>query len=479
MTKKTKIVCTIGPASSSPEVLRALAEAGMNVARINFSHGTHDANGKIIKTIKDLREKTGKNLGILQDLGGPKIRVGQLPQEGVALPEGDTIRLRSDKEHRAYEKGEPIPVNYPALLQDVPERSRVLLDDGLLELKVERHRGGCLECRVLHGGRLYSHKGVNFPDLILSLGAPTEKDLEDLRFGLAQGVDFVALSFVQTAADLEAVREVVNASKSAPGVIAKLERASALQNLDSIIAASDGIMVARGDLGIEADISMIPVYQKTAIRKANLIGVPVITATQMLDSMIRNPLPTRAEVTDVANAIYDGSDAIMLSGETAVGAYPVDSVRMMRRIADHVEENLGLDRGWVRAEEQQSVYSTQLAVAHSVCQTAERLNARCIVAQTISGTTARLISMYRPCTPILALTPEEATFHQLSLVWGIEALLIPKFEKDFLRTTAAGDRILIGRGYAQKGDLVVVSAGIPAAKSGGTNVMKLHTVDSD
>jgi len=451
----------------------------MNVARINFSHGTHDANGKIIKTIKDLREKTGKNLGILQDLGGPKIRVGQLPQEGVALPEGDTIRLRSDKEHRAYEEGEPIPVNYPALLQDVPERSRVLLDDGLLELKVERHRGGCLECRVLHGGRLYSHKGVNFPDLILSLGAPTEKDLEDLRFGLAQGVDFVALSFVQTAADLEAVREVVNASKSAPGVIAKLERASALQNLDSIIAASDGIMVARGDLGIEADISMIPVYQKTAIRKANLIGVPVITATQMLDSMIRNPLPTRAEVTDVANAIYDGSDAIMLSGETAVGAYPVDSVRMMRRIADHVEENLGLDRGWVRAEEQQSVYSTQLAVAHSVCQTAERLNARCIVAQTISGTTARLISMYRPCTPILALTPEEATFHQLSLVWGIEALLIPKFEKDFLRTTAAGDRILIGRGYAQKGDLVVVSAGIPAAKSGGTNVMKLHTVDSD
>jgi pyruvate kinase len=199
----------------------------------------------------------------------------------------------------------------------------------------------------------------------------------------------------------------------------------------------------------------------------------------MLDSMIRNPLPTRAEVTDVANAIYDGSDAIMLSGETAVGAYPVQSVRMMRRIADHVEENLGLDRGWVRAEEQESGYSTQLAVAHSVCQTAERLGARCIVAQTISGTTARLISMYRPCTPIIGLTPEETTFHQLSLVWGIESLLIPKFDKDFLKTAAAGDKILIEKGYAQKGDLVVISAGIPAAKSGGTNVMKLHTVDSD
>lgn len=479
MTKKTKIVCTIGPASSSAEVLGALAEAGMNVARINFSHGTHESNSKIIRSIKDLREKTGKNLGILQDLGGPKIRVGHLPQEGVSLPEGDTIRLRSDTQQCEYEEGKPIPINYAALLQDVPDGARILLDDGLLELKVERHSGGCLQCRVLHGGRLYSHKGANFPDLILSLGAPTEKDLDDLRFGLTQGVDFVALSFVQTATDLQAVREVVEASKSAPGVIAKLERASALKNLDSIIRASDGIMVARGDLGIEADISMIPVYQKTAIRKANLIGVPVITATQMLDSMIRNPLPTRAEVTDVANAIYDGSDAIMLSGETAVGAYPVDSVSMMRRIADHVEENLGLDRGWVRAEEQESVYSTELAVAHSVCQTAERLNARCIVAQTISGTTARLISMYRPCTPILALTPEETTFHQLSLVWGIEVLLIPKFEKDFLRTTAAGDRILIERGYARKGDLVVVSAGIPAAKSGGTNVMKLHSVGSD
>ena len=289
----------------------------------------------------------------------------------------------------------------------------------------------------------------------------------------------MALSFVQTPADLEAIREVVGDSDTSPCVIAKLERGSALQNLDSIIAASDGIMVARGDLGIEADISMIPVYQKTAIRKANLVGIPVITATQMLDSMIRNPLPTRAEVTDVANAIYDGSDAIMLSGETAVGAYPVQSVRMMRSVADHIEENLGLDRGWVRSEEQEASYSTQLAVAQSVCQTAERLGARCIVAQTISGTTARLISMYRPSTPVLALTPKESTFHQLSMVWGVEALLIPKFEKDFLKTTAAGDKILMEQGYVKKGDLVVISAGIPAAESGGTNVMKLHTVGLD
>jgi pyruvate kinase len=280
---------------------------------------------------------------------------------------------------------------------------------------------------------------------------------------------------------MEALREAVeqSAGESKPCVVAKLERASALQNIDAIIAASDGIMVARGDLGIEADISMIPVYQKTTIRKANLVGIPVITATQMLDSMIRNPLPTRAEVTDVANAIYDGSDAIMLSGETAVGAYPLQAVQMMRRVADHVEENLDLDRGWIRAQEQEASYSTELAVAQSVCQTAERLGARCIVAQTISGATARLISMYRPATAIVAITPRESTFHQLSLVWGVEALLIRHFENDFLKTTAAGDRILLDRGYVEKGDLVVISAGIPAALSGGTNVMKLHTVAGD
>jgi pyruvate kinase len=479
MSRKTKIVCTIGPASSSPEVLKALEKAGMDVARINFSHGNADSNGSLIRAIQELREQTGRNIGILQDLCGPKIRVGQLPTAGIPLAEGDSVLLRAGSEHSVYEEGKPIPVNYPALVQDVPEGARLLLDDGTLELRVEQNSGDQLCCRILHGGRLYSHKGVNFPDLILSLSAPTNKDLEDLRFGLERGVDFVALSFVQNSADLEAIREVVGDSEAAPCVIAKLERSSALQNIDSIIAASDGIMVARGDLGIEADISMIPVYQKTAIRKANLVGVPVITATQMLDSMIRNPLPTRAEVTDVANAIYDGSDAIMLSGETAVGAYPVQSLRMMRAVADHVEENLGLDRGWGRAEKQEASYSTQLAVAQSVCQTAERLGARCIVAQTISGTTARLISMYRPSTAVVAITPRVATFHHLSLVWGIEALLIPKFERDFLKTTAAGDKLLMEQGYAKKGDLVVISAGIPAAKSGGTNVMKLHTVGLD
>lgn len=479
MNNKTKIVCTIGPASCSMEILLALAEAGMDVARINFSHGSHDSNREIIGNIKKIRRETGRNIGILQDLGGPKIRVGVLPQEGISLPAGDTVALKPESTARLYQQDDPIPVDYQPLLHDVPQGARILLDDGLIELKVVANSEECLECRVLHGGRLYSHKGINFPDLILSRGAPTEKDLRDLAFGIEQGIDFAALSFVQTAADIRAVRDVVEAAGSSAAIIAKIERASALQNLDSILAVSDGIMVARGDLGIEADISMIAVYQKTAIRKANLRGIPVITATQMLDSMIRNPLPTRAEVTDVANAIYDGSDAIMLSGETAVGAHPVQSVRMMRRIADQVEKNLGLDRGWVRAEEQESDYSTELAVARSVCQTAERLNTRLIVAQTISGTTARLISMYRPSKPIVAITPEQSTYHQLSLVWGVESLLVPKFEKDFLKTSAAGDRILTEKGYVEKGDLVVISAGIPAAQSGGTNIMKLHRVGFD
>jgi pyruvate kinase len=476
MKGKTRIVCTIGPVCSTPDKLRLLAGEGMDVARVNFSHGSHDSNLAIINHVKQLREQTGRNVGILQDLGGPKIRVGELPPEGVALPEGELVRLAATPIPRAPELRDAVPVNYPHLVADAPENARILLDDGLLELRVETRTDDYLDCRVIHGGRLYSHKGVNFPGLMLTQRAPTSKDVADLQFGLEQGVDYVALSFVQQAGDMENLRQLVSDAEHPPRLIAKLERAAAIQNLDEILEKSDGVMVARGDLGIEADLSMIPVYQKQIIRKSNLKGVIAVTATQMLDSMIRNPLPTRAEVTDVANAIYDGSDAIMLSGETAVGAYPVESVRMMRRIADHVEQNLGLDRGWVRADEDDNSYWPELAVARSVCQTAERLKARCIIAQTISGRTARLISMYRPSVPIVAMTPLESTFHQLSLVWGVTALLLPTFDKDFLNTARMGDRLLLEEGLASEGDLCVISAGIPALETGGTNLMKLHVV---
>ncbi len=476
MSSKTKIICTIGPSSSSPETLNALVNAGMNVARLNFSHGTHADKLEVINRLKKIREKTGINIGILQDLGGPKIRVGNLPEHGIELHVDTLVRLSPGSIYRK-EAGVPaIPIDYAGLLQDVSESARILLDDGLLELAVEKRTPKHLICRVIHGGILSSRKGVNFPDLVLSASAPTEKDLEDLRFGIKQGVDFVALSFVQTADDMAVIKEEIKKGGGKISVIAKLERGTALNNLNSILAVSDGVMIARGDLGIEADLSMIPIYQKQIIQKCRLQGIVAITATQMLDSMIRNPLPTRAEVTDVANAIYDGSDAIMLSGETAAGAYPVEAVRMMRRIADHVERYRELDRSWVRNVKENAGLSPEQAVAHSVCKAAESLKARYIVAQTISGRTARLIAMYRPQVPIIAITPLETTYYQLSLVWGLETIFLPEFEKDFLQTVAKGDLELIKRQFVREGDLVVISAGIPAASTGGTNVMKLHIV---
>jgi pyruvate kinase len=347
-----------------------------------------------------------------------------------------------------------------------------------VELSAERRTEQGLDCRVVHGGRLTSHKGVNFPELVLSERAPTAKDLQDLAIGLEEGVDFVALSFVQTAEDIERLAEAIRSRRSATPVIAKLERAAALQHLERILEASDAVMVARGDLGIEADLSMIPIYQKQILRQANGYGRPAITATQMLDSMIHHPLPTRAEVTDVANAIYDGSDAIMLSGETAVGAYPVEALRMMRRIADNVEENLGLDRGWLSEAKESCTCSAEEAVAGSVCQTAELLSARLIVAQTISGRTARLIARHRPRAPLLAVTPVESTWRALSLVWGVHAMFLPHFDQDFLSTTAEVQELVVERGYARPGELMVVSAGIPAGSAGGTNVMKVQVIEN-
>lgn len=477
--RKTKIICTIGPSSSSLDKLNALINVGMNVVRLNFSHGTHADKLEIINRIKQIRKKRNKNIGILQDLSGPKIRIGDLPDYGIQLKADSLVHLVQDSCFKPGSDIPVLPVKYPNLIKDVPKSARILLDDGLLELHVEKRTKEHLLCRVIHGGLLKSHKGINFPDLILSERAPTDKDIEDLKFGIEHGVDFVALSFVQTADDILSVKKEINKSGAHISVIAKLERATAVKNLDSIIEVSDGVMVARGDLGIEADLSMIPIYQKQILRKSNQKGIISITATQMLDSMIRNPLPTRAEVTDVANAIYDGSDAIMLSGETAVGAYPVESVHRMRKIANHVEDNLGLDRGWVREEEKESNYSTEMALARSVCEAAELLDARCIVAHTISGRTARLISMYRPNKPIIAVTPLKTTYYQLSLVWGIFSINLPKFENDFLETIAIGDRVLKERGCVQDGDLIVISAGIPASSPGGTNVMKLHVVGSD
>ncbi len=476
MGNKTKIICTIGPASSSVDTLRELVQAGMDIARLNFSHGNYDVHLGTIEKIRRIREETGRNIGILQDLSGPKIRTGNLPESGIELPTDSQVHLKPGHEFSNDRVPPLVPVSYPSLLEDIGEGTRILLDDGLLELRVEKRASDRLECRVVNGGLLLAHKGVNFPGCTLSSRAPTQKDLEDLRFGLENGVDFVALSFVQNREDVEALRREIERRNGNVGVIAKLERKMALDNLDEILSVSDGVMVARGDLAIEAELTEIPIHQKKITHEANRRGVIAIIATQMLDSMIRNPLPTRAEVTDVANAIHDGADAIMLSGESAIGKYPVQAVKIMRRIADNIEEDIGVHRGWGHEERRLRYELVDMAVARSVCTSAEKLNASLIVAHTISGQTARLISQNRPSTPIVAVTPNESTFHQLSLVWGVEAVLMPGFDESFIEAVERGDRELVRRGMAKEGDLVIISAGIPPGKSGGTNVMKAHRV---
>ena len=494
MHTKTKIVCTLGPASSDPAVIRGMFDAGMDVARLNFSHGSYDEHRDRVEILKELGEESGRPLGILQDLSGPKIRTGELPASGVNLDTGSAVILVPD-DGAAPSRGATaggskppvVPVQYSRLLTDIPVGSRILMDDGLIEAKVVGRTKKGLECRVSFGGLLLRHKGVNFPDVTLGEHAPTSDDLDDLRFGIELGVDFVALSFVQTADDVLALKDEIDrlldrrksSGDSPPAVIAKLERGAALDNLDSILQVSDGVMVARGDLGLETEPTMIPVHQKRIIREANRRGKTVITATQMLDSMIRTPTPTRAEVTDVANAIYDGSDAVMLSGETAVGRNPVSVVRTMRRIASQVEQNLGLDLGWGLKDYEYRSYSESMVVAQSACSSAENLGARWIVAHTMSGLTARLIAQQRPPTPILAVTPYVSTHNQLSLVWGVESILLPVFQEDFLETVENTEEHLKENGYVEAGDTIVISAGIPMGSSGGTNVMKVHHVEGD
>ena len=475
--KKVKIVCTIGPSCSDYNVLRALVDAGMNVARLNFSHGSHETHAQVVSHLKSIREETGKNIGILQDLSGPKIRVGVFPDGRINLQNDSLLRLVSSGSHELKDGIHTIPVSYENLVKDAQEGGTILLDDGYITLRVEKKEEEALLCRVVDGGILKNRKGVNFPGLVLSGELPTKKDIEDLRFGVEQGVDFVALSFVQKKDDIIRLREEMEKAGGDAAIIAKIERDTALRELDGIVKASDGIMVARGDLGIECDLSMIPIYQKMIVRLCNLNAKPVITATQMLESMISNSLPTRAEVTDVANAIYDGSDAIMLSAETAVGAHPVQTVRMMRRIAGNVEKNLWLDRGWVRDERPDFTNDPELAIAESICTSAGELDAKYIIANTMSGKTAHLVSMFRPRTPILALTPEKRTYYRLSLVWGVDAVHASELKTDFLDMIEKDQELLKEKGFVEKGDLVVVSAGIPHSRPGQTNIMKLHRIE--
>lgn len=466
----TKIVCTLGPASADPAVLTRLIAAGMNVARINFSHGDHAAHAEAIARVRALAAEVGRPIAILGDLQGPKLRVGELPAAGMALAAGQRVRLGAGGE-------DAIPCRYPDLPRLVQPGDRILLDDGLLELAVEATDGEGIAARVITGGVLFSHKGINLPRADARIPAITAKDEADLAFALAQGLDWVALSFVRTADEVLRLQAMIRAgarSAPLPGVVAKIEKPEAVANIESIIAAADGIMVARGDLGIEMATEEVPLIQKEIIRLCNRAGKPVITATQMLDSMIRNPRPTRAEASDVANAVLDGTDAVMLSGETAMGRYPVAAVETMDHIVCKAEARLDR-RG--NTDLPARFDAVVQAMAEAAAELAINLNAAALIVPTIFGYTARQVSHFRPGLPIVAVTPDAGVQRQLNLFWGVHPLLGARCTStdDVIAAAIAAAR---AQGLVNEGDLVVITAGAAAGSTpGATNLITVRRVE--
>jgi pyruvate kinase len=469
--RKTKIVCTIGPASESPRILEVLVQAGMDVARLNFSHGTHEEHLRKIKIIREISDRLKQPVAILQDLGGPKIRIGVMKEGGVELKRGEEFFLTNEMvvgdEKRAS-------VTYPTLPKEVKPGDRVLLADGMIELKVLESDGRNIRCQVIVGGILTSHKGMNFPTRTPLVSAFTEKDHQDLFFGIQHGVDLISLSYIQRAADIEGVKSILRKESADIPIIAKIERKEALENIDEIISASDGIMVARGDLGVETPIEKIPNVQKKLIRKANASGKPVITATQMLRSMVDHTQPTRAEVTDVVNAIYDGTDAVMLSEETAIGQFPVESFQMMAKIAQSAEEEFPHPL-FLRGERDEGM-NLQQAITYASSLIAEEVGAKVIITPTESGSTARWVSKLRPRQPILALSRHLSTIRRLNLCWGVYPVLVSDW-KDTDEMLERSKRMPKELGMASKGDKIVIIAGVPISIPGTTNLIKVEIVE--
>ena len=462
--KKTKIVCTLGPASENEETLRELIKNGLNVCRLNFSHGSHEEHKGRMDLVKKLREELNMPTAILLDTKGPEIRTGKFDVPEVLLEEGQTFTITmkdvmGDKER--------CTVSYKGLANDVKPGDTILIDDGLVGLTVKEVNNDNIVCEVQNSGIVKNHKGVNVPGVKVNLPAITDKDRSDIEFGIEQGIDFIAASFVRKVSDVLAIREILEANNAEHiKIISKIENQEGVENLDEIIEVSDGIMVARGDLGVEIPTEEIPVVQKLMIKKCNEAGKPVITATQMLDSMIRNPRPTRAEVTDVANAIYDGTDAIMLSGETAAGKYPVEAVKTMATIAKRAEETMRNRRDKINKSK-----NVTDAISYATCTTAMDLEARAILSSTASGHTARMVSKFRPDCPIVATTSNESVRRQLALTWGVLPLMREK--------SANIDQVIVNSieaaktsNYVSKDDVVVITAG------GGetTNLIKVETV---
>lgn len=474
MQKKTKIVCTLGPSTSSEEMIKELMLNGMDVARLNFSHGTHDAHGEMIRKIKKVREEVGLPIAILLDTKGPEIRTGLAENnEEYTLEKGqDVVVTTKDVECNS----KVISVTYKDLPNDVAVGGTILIADGLIELKIKEVGETDVVCEVVNGGELSSRKGVNIPNTRLNLPAITEQDRADIIFGINQGVDFIAASFVRNAAAIREIRSIIKDCNSDIAIIAKIENMEGIENLDEIIEESDGIMVARGDLGVEVDAETLPYIQKTMIQKCNDAFKPVITATQMLDSMIRNPRPTRAEVTDVANAIYDGTDAIMLSGETAAGKYPIEAVRLMAKIACETEGHYNQFRKYDEANLTSKMDGLSSAISYSAVATAERLDAKLIIASSFSGYTARLVSKYKPSANIVGLSPLDRTLRKMQLYRGVRPLKTKEVNStDQLLTDAI--TTVTEAGLAESGDVVILTAGVPAGMSSVTNMIKAVEID--
>jgi pyruvate kinase len=468
--RRTKIVCTLGPATATPEAILQLAEAGMNVARLNFSYGAYESHAANIAAVRAAEEKVGRPLAVLQDLSGPKLRVGTIAGGEVMLVAGQEVVLDVGPS--------PAPGHLPLPLPELPRAlepgQRLLLSDGRIELRVLATTETTVQCEVAVGGLLKSHQGVNVPDTALPIRAVTDKDLEDVAFGLSQGVDWVAMSFVRGVDDLRPLRECMEKAGSRAGLMAKIEKHEAVDHLDSILAEADGIMVARGDLGIEVPLDEVPILQKRIIACCNRVGKPVVTATQMLESMLTNPRPTRAEVSDVANAVLDGTDAIMLSGETAAGQYPYEAVRVMARVALQAEAALDY-HGYLQAAADQGCETVTDAIAQATCVLAEDVCAKAILTPTSSGHTAHMVARYRPQARLVALIENETTCRRLALVWGVHPRRAPRGRNtDELIRTAIGKALEAG--FVGPGDRVVVTAGVPSGVAGRTNLIKVEVV---
>ena len=469
--RKTKIICTLGPSTDKGDVLRELIANGMNVARFNFSHGSYEEHGGRLANLKALREELGKPVAALLDTKGPEIRLKEFKNGVEMLEAGQTFTLTT----REVEGTKEIcSITYKDLPHDVHEGGTIMLDDGLIMLRIEKVTDTDITCTVLNNGKIKTKKGVNVPGVHLSMPYLSQKDREDIIFGVQNGFDFIAASFVRTAQDVYDIRNLLNEYDSNIRIIAKIENREGVNNIDSILAAADAVMVARGDLGVEIDFTELPGIQKSVIDRSFSFGKPIVTATQMLDSMMVNPRPTRAEISDVANAIYDGTSAIMLSGETAAGAYPVEALKTMSAIAERTEnEPHYRDERFKDAAHGQ--ISVSDATAHAACLTARDVNAAAIVTVSESGNTARLLSKYRPTQPIIACVMDEQVQRQLSLSWGITSLLMgPAKSTDELieMSTALAQK----NGYLHNGELAVVTAGVPVGVSGTTNMIKIHMV---